>query len=280
MDSSRSSAAERQALNQRLGQAAGAHAFLDRFDIVRNAPELDGFLRDVGDHECGARISIARLADGAGIEQVGGAVLDGHGGKMTSGGRFEMQHADLVVAKREAALQVRVSEESDLRGGVEQAIEGLGRRENVFVFIAKGAVDHDETIFSERAGGKLLEPFAIFGAQLVAGPESDAARDGIEIIGVSDAVAGLIVIAANGERADFADAIDNFVGIGTVADYIAETDYFVPVAFRGLESGEVGVDIAENQVAHATAPRGRMRIIDEEWIGCTKSHVGNFVEPG
>ena len=45
------------------------------------------------------------------------------------------------------------------------------------------------------------------------------------------------MIAANGDGADFADAVDDFVGIGTVADDIAETDYFVPMAFRGGESG-------------------------------------------
>jgi len=76
MDPSPALAAERQALDQRLGQAAGAHAFLDCLDIVRDAPELDGFLGDVSDYECGARVSIPRLADGAGIEQVRGAVLD------------------------------------------------------------------------------------------------------------------------------------------------------------------------------------------------------------
>src|SRR5580700_10521592 len=156
---------------------------------------------------------------------------------MASGGGFEMQHADLIVAKSEAALQVRVTEERDLRGGVEKAVQSLGRRENVFVFVAERTVNHDETIFSERARGKLLEPFAIFGAELVAGPESDGARDGIEIVGVGNAGTGFIMIAANRERADFADAIYHFVGIGTVADHVAEADYFVPVAFRGGESG-------------------------------------------
>ena len=148
-----------------------------------------------------------------------------------------MEHADLIVAKREAALQVRVPEECNLRGGVQKTVEGLGRRENIFVFIAKGAVNHYETIFSERAGGKLLKPFAIFGTELVASPESDGARDGIEIVGVGEAGAGFIVIAANGEGADFADAIYHFVGIGTVADDVAETDYIVSAAFRGGEGG-------------------------------------------
>src|SRR5271156_4784751 len=156
---------------------------------------------------------------------------------MTSGGRFEMQHANLIVAQREAALQMRVTEESDLRGRVEKAIERLGRRENVFVLIAKRAVNHDESIFVERAGRKLFEPCAIFRAELVAGPEGDGAGDRIEVVGVGQAGAGFIVIAADSERADFADAIYYFVRIGAVADDVAETDYFVPVAFRGGEGG-------------------------------------------
>ena len=107
--------------------------------------------------------------------------------KLLAGGGFEMQHADLIVAKSETALQMRVAEESDLRGSVEKAVESLGGGENVFVFIAEGAVNHYETIFVEWAGGELLEPFAIFGAELVAGPERYGARDGIEIVGVGEA---------------------------------------------------------------------------------------------
>src|SRR5208282_2277280 len=198
---------------------------------------------------------------------------------MTSIGGFEMQRADLIVAQRESTLQMRVTEECNLRRGVEKAVEGLGGRENVLVFVAEGAVNHDETVFGKRAGRELLEPFAIFRAELVASPESYGARHGIEIICVGEARARFIVIAANSERADFADAVYYLVGVGAVADYVAETDYFVPVAFRGgescVESGQVGVDIAENQIAHSTAPRGRMRIIDEEWTRCTKSRLGN-----
>src|SRR5580698_3473886 len=119
MDSSRPSAAERQALDERFGQAACAHAFLHGFDIVGDAPELDGFLGEVSDYECGARVTVARLADGAGIEQVRSAVFDGQGREVASGGGLEMQHADLVVAKSEAALQMRVTEESNLRRGIE-----------------------------------------------------------------------------------------------------------------------------------------------------------------
>ena len=202
---------------------------------------------------------------------------------MTSFGGFEMENADLIVAKSESALQMRVAEKSNLRGGVEKTVERLRGGENIFVFIAEGAVNHDETILVEWAGGKLLEPFSIFGAQLIARPQSNGARDGIEIVSVGQPGAGFIVITPNGKRADFADAINYFVGIGAVADYVAETDYFFPMAFRGSEGGvecsQVGVDIAENQIAHATAPRGRMRIIDEDWTRCTKSRVGILVAP-
>ena len=77
MDPSRPLATERQALDERLGQAACAHALLDCLDIVRDAPELDGFFGEVGNYECGARVSIARLAYRAGIDQIRGAVFDG-----------------------------------------------------------------------------------------------------------------------------------------------------------------------------------------------------------
>ena len=48
----------------------GAHALLDGGDVVGHAPELDGLMFEIGDSKTCAGISIARLADGAGIEEI------------------------------------------------------------------------------------------------------------------------------------------------------------------------------------------------------------------
>src|ERR1700722_18364966 len=95
-----------------------------------------------------------------------------------------MQHAPLVVVQAETALQVRVPEEGDLRRRVQQTVDGLGGSENVFVFVAKSTVHDYESVHGEGTGGQLLKPFAIFAAQLIAGPKGDGPRDGIEVIGI------------------------------------------------------------------------------------------------
>ena len=65
-----------QAHDQRLREAAIAHALLHRFDVVGHAPEFHGFVLQIRDHKRGARIAIARLADRTGIQQVGRAFFD------------------------------------------------------------------------------------------------------------------------------------------------------------------------------------------------------------
>ena len=93
----------------------------------------------------------------------------------------------------------------------------------------------------------------------------DGARDGIEIGGVFEAAACFIVIAANGDGIERADFVDDFIGIGAVADHVAETNGAIPFAFdgreRGLEAGHVGVNVTENQISHCT------------WlVGCRVAH--------
>src|SRR6204780_4571364 len=129
-----------------------------------------------------------------------------------------MQHGDLIVVECEAALQMRVSEESDCGGGVEKAVQSRGGRENVFVFIAEGAVNHDEAILVERAGGELLEPFAIFRAELL--PRPEGYRAGLQI----KKKAGFKINDSDNKNIDFTEAVHDFVGIGTVTKYVAATE--------------------------------------------------------
>lgn len=54
-------------VDQRFRQARRAHALLHRGDVVRNAPEFDGLMFEIGDSKTCARVAVARLADGTGI---------------------------------------------------------------------------------------------------------------------------------------------------------------------------------------------------------------------
>jgi hypothetical protein len=62
------SAADAKALNQRFWKPRGPHALLHNRNIVGHAPELHHLMFEVGNRKCGARITIARLPDRAGIQ--------------------------------------------------------------------------------------------------------------------------------------------------------------------------------------------------------------------
>ena len=91
---------------------------------------------------------------------------------------------------------------------------------------------------------------------VVVGPADGVARDGVEAFRALDAGADLVVIAANQRvRLEVAHALADGVGIGAVADQVAEQQDLV-VAERlglghdGLEGLEVRVYVADDQVAH------------------------------
>src|ERR1700733_15985840 len=107
------SAAKREAQNQRLGQPELHHALLHVLNIIRDAPELDGMIVEVGDGERGARVSVARLADRAGVQQIrcAGNELDTQRSIGQHG--FGVQRAHVVPAQSESALDVRVPEKNN-----------------------------------------------------------------------------------------------------------------------------------------------------------------------
>src|SRR5690242_14602473 len=59
--------ANHEPLDQGLGKPCVAHAILNRGDVIRNPPELNGLMLEIGDGKAGARVAVARLADGSGI---------------------------------------------------------------------------------------------------------------------------------------------------------------------------------------------------------------------
>src|SRR5712664_2708524 len=57
-------------LDQRLREVGGTHALLDEGNIVRHAPKLDDLVFHVGDGKSGARITVTRLSDRTGIQEI------------------------------------------------------------------------------------------------------------------------------------------------------------------------------------------------------------------
>src|SRR5437899_1807746 len=125
-------AAEREPLHQWLRQACLPHPLLHGRNIVGHAPELDDAVLQIGDGKCGTRITVARLANRSGIEQVFLRGLQAQRGKAGAGLGAKIQDLEFRVAGRKTALQVRVSEKRDCRGRLEQPFERLLRRKDVF----------------------------------------------------------------------------------------------------------------------------------------------------
>jgi hypothetical protein len=251
--------ADDEALHQRFGKLGRAHALLNGGNVVGHAPELDGLMFEIGDSKTCAGITIARLADGAGIEEIAARLFDAQCGERFRSARTNLKHFEIGILIREAALMMGVAEKSDLGGGIEKAVKSLRGREDVFIFILKRAVYQNDTAGSERAVRQLGEPREILCVQLRASPIHGSFGNGIEIGGVHEAGDSFVMIAANGLCAEFAKAGDHLVRIGPIADDIAETHGNVPAAFCRIESsGEscgVCVKIAENKNAHSCHPQ-------------------------
>src|SRR5713226_568610 len=148
------SAAQGEPLDQRLREAGGSHALLDDGNIVGHAPELDDLVFQVGDRKGGARIAVTRLSDRTGIEEITAREFDAQRGNGFAGARANPENLELVVLIGKAALVVRVSKKSDGSGGVQEAVEGLRRSEDVFVLILKRAVYQHDAIRCERPMGQ------------------------------------------------------------------------------------------------------------------------------
>src|SRR5579864_2342498 len=161
-----------------------------------------------------------------------------------------MQYANPVVitTEREPALQMGMTKKSDRGRSVDQAIEGLRGSEHVFVLVTRRAVNDGEAVNRCRPSRQFFEVFAKFRAQLVACPKRSIASYRIEILGVGQAASRFVVVAADRDRINFADAVDYFIRVGPIADHVAQAHGFVPLALggseRGVERREVGVNVA------------------------------------
>src|SRR6266446_5770396 len=59
----------RKPLDERIGESGALHALLHRGDIIRDAPEFNHLMVQIGDGERRARVAVPGLADRSWIEQ-------------------------------------------------------------------------------------------------------------------------------------------------------------------------------------------------------------------
>src|SRR5271170_846522 len=129
------SAAESQAMSQRFRQTRGAHAPLHLGDIIWHAPEFDSVVIEVRNGKAGARITISRLANRTGVQQIAFFFFDLQSAMHLIVSRVELQHFELRIQIRESTLMMRVAVEGYLRCGIEQSFQGLRRCEHIFILI-------------------------------------------------------------------------------------------------------------------------------------------------
>src|SRR5712692_379779 len=82
--------------------------------------------------------------------------------------------------EHKAALMVSVAKEDGLYGEALESGKRLGRANDIFVLVGRGAVDELEAVHRHRALGQVAEKCRVLDRQLVASPESADASEGIE----------------------------------------------------------------------------------------------------
>src|SRR5438132_3725002 len=186
--------------------------------VVGDAVELDHLRRVVPDAEAGARVVVARLAAAADRAEVFLAVLDA-----------QPLAPDVLHfrAEEEGALQVRVADEGQMGevGGAHQQIFGLLEREDVLEGgrVARRGMAVSDVAF--RSGvGQRAQPLHVGGRELLRGPVEHFARRRVVVAVVHPARDCGVVVAEDRELAARADDVASRVGIGAVADGVAQAD--------------------------------------------------------
>ena len=95
--------------------------------------------------------------------------------------------------------------------------------------------------------------------QLLERPARRVTRDGVEPLGLIDAAGHFVVVAAHDRRRlECLHALDDGVGVGAVADEIAEHEGLLVAAGAGVvETGgerfQVRVDVGQNEITHGAS---------------------------
>ena len=99
-----------------------------------------------------------------------------------------------------------------------------------------------------RALRQRTKPAEVVGRELLTGPQRGEAGSGVEFAEVHQSRDRLVVVAANEDAPHGPRADDDLVGVGAVADRIAEVDHEIVCRSggqAGLERFQVAVNVAE-----------------------------------
>lgn len=235
-----------------MSRKAGVEDLLLRLcKIVGEAPEMDGVLNGVVDAIGGARIAIARLPDGADIDEVFVAEdqskINGIVAIDESGVHFE--NCGNVGMTVEAELGMLVGE-----GRL--GFDGFEHISPVFGSIEGGM--HDGNAPDNCRVWEFAKPIEIFRRDLLTRPFDHLCGERMEIVRILGIGGGIvIVVSANGDAPEISDDIAALIGAGVVSDNVANADIICdPKRFCVVEDDvqrfEIGVNISDdgNQLIH------------------------------
>ncbi len=242
---------------QAFGEIAGELGFEDfaggAADIVGEPVVGEDFFFGLKDAVAGAVVVVARLSDASDGDDVFFVVFEGEdGAEDFFGAKFGVQ--------AEGFGEMGVADEGDLAEFIPVVDElvGLVEIEDVFEFfgVDGGAVgEHD--VFPGGGVGEGAQPLVVFFAQVACVPVECFAC-GVVVEGVVHAAAyGGVVVAEDGCMGVFTDQVAAGVGVGSVANDVAQAnEHFqgrvvLGVGFDdGGECFEIGVNVAENSDVH------------------------------
>ncbi len=99
-------------MDKRFRQIGFIHARLHRRNIIRHTPKFHDIVVEIGNRKSGARIAVARLPNGTGIQQILVAWLEMQSRKCLHRPRAERQNRNVALVVRKTALMMSMAKKA------------------------------------------------------------------------------------------------------------------------------------------------------------------------
>src|SRR5438094_955890 len=150
---------------------------------------------------------------------------------------------------------MRVTKKNRLKRETAQNGKRLNGSDDVFVFVRGRAMDQLKAVQHEGSGGQAAKERRVLHGELVASPKRAYASERVEIFGIRDPRASLVVVAADDGVHELACPLRHRVRVCAVADQIAEANRTIVLPLGHLDAFlqgfEIGVNVAQDQIAQA-----------------------------
>ena len=203
-------------------------------------------------------------------------------------GSVQVANAAAIGAVGDLAMSM--AEEAELDGGVMSGQHGEGLSDLVFIVQPEGVigswmecgVDHDEAVVDDPQKRQSHEHSEGVGIEVLAGPADGMGCGVAEIDRLGQLCGDGVVIAPDTGDISGADDADAFIGVGMIADEIAEAEDPVDLSRvdcmeDGDERLEIGVDIGDESVLDGSNLLGGASF-GGAWSGYGMGVVGRGVE--